>query len=327
MSDNLTIMSLSKKKLYSALSLWFLLIVLWPRSSNNLHPDEAQESSHEGLYKSQLTSANFGLLGVSFFESQNNQRKWNIEAKFGELHRKENYAYLQDVTTYFFSDKTNNKVTTKSDYGRSWTNKNLVELEGNVTVRSQKGYLFNMDKLNYDGNSKEFTTEDVVTMRGPDEDRPTMQLKGTGLLANLEREHFIIKKSVSAVKKLKNGKSMRIASKTGEFFTNENRAVFINKVHSEMPNSTVIDSDVFEMVTDGSGEKLEARGNVKFDSKERFGKAENLYLEVGGTEIILDGRAEIISKENKSRLAGRRIKLYTEDDRVEVEEAEGSTEK
>lgn len=320
-------MNLSPAKLHTALALWFLLVVIWPKSSNNLHPEEARESSHEGLYKSQITNANFGLLGVHFFESQNNQRKWNIEAKFGELHRKENYAYLQDVTTYFYSDKTNNKITTKSDYGRSWTNKSLVELEGNVTVRSQKGYLFSMDKLNYDGNVKEFTSEDVVTMRGPDELHPTMQLKGTGLLANLEREHFIIKKSVSAIKKLKNGKNMRIISKTGEFFTNENRAVFINKVHSEMPDATIIDSDVFEMLTDGSNEKLEARGNVKFDSKERYGKAENLYLEVGGTEIILDGRAEIISKENKSRLAGRRIRLYTEDDRVEVEEAEGSSEK
>ncbi len=320
-------MNQALKFLYIASFTWFILVAIWPTRTNvPADAKDRKESSHEGLYKSQLTTANFGLLGVRFYESNNNQRKWNIEAKFGELHRKENYAYLQDVTTYFFSDKTNNVVTTTSDYGRSWTNKNLVELEGNVMVRSRKGYLFSMDHLNYDGNSKEFATEDVINMKGPEESKPTMQLKGTGLLANLEREHFIIKKSVYATKRLRNGKNLKISSRSGEFFTNENRAVFIDKAHTEMPSGN-LDSDVFEMVTDGEKEKLEARGHVRLDSPERKGKADNAYLEVGGSEIVLEGKAEIISKENKNKLTGRRIKIFTDEDRVEVEEAEGGTEK
>jgi LPS export ABC transporter protein LptC len=302
---------------------WLLLLILWPKPTNVPTSEDGlrHNSTGEGLYKAATTKANFGLLGVNFYESHEGKRRWNIQSEYAELHRKENYAFLQIVQTKFFAEKTGNIVYTQSDTGRAWTDKSLVELEGNVSITSRRGYRFTMDKLLYDGKSHEFTSEDTINMAGPDAKHPVMFLRGVGLSADIDREHFIIKKNVRGRKALKEGNWLRITSKVGEFFTDENRAVFIGSVHSVLP-SAIIDSDIFEMTIAEDKDELHAKGNVILRNKDRIGKAQNAYLEVGGNEIILEGKAQIDSADN--HLKGRRIKLFTDDDRIEVEEAEGT---
>lgn len=301
---------------------WGVLLVLWPEAGNevaSLH-DESKQATGEGLYKSSLTKANFGLLGVRFYQSSEGKKRWNIKSDFAELHRKENYAFMQVVTAEFLAGKTGNVVLTTSRYGRSLLDKQSVELEGDVTVRSKKGYLFTMDKLNYDGKSHEFTSDDVVNMRGPDIQRPKMTLRGTGLLADVDSEHFFLKKNVTAQRKLSSGDSLRITSRSGEFFTEEQRSVFISKVHSVLPKIG-IDSDVLEVSLADEKESMEAHGNVVLKSRDRVGYADSAFLEVGTNRIVLEGKARVDAKDNQIR--GRRILLFTDDDRIEVEEAEG----
>ncbi len=312
----------SPRVLYSAAGLWFLLILLWPRTSNYTSSKEkiSPNLSQEDLYRSNLTNANFGLLGVRFYESVQGQPRWKIESQFAELHRKENYAFLKTVTAVFFSEATQNKILTKSNYGRSWNEKNYVELEGNVSIESGKGYLFWMNHLNYDGKKHEFTSNDTVQMKGPNLNRPIMFLKGTKLNAQIDKEHFILHQNVSSQKKLQNGQWLKVVSKTGEFFTRDSKAIFIGGVKSNMPDIT-IRSDVFELSSEEGQENVQAFGNVVLKNKDRIGYAQKAYLEVGGSEIILEGKARLEADGNV--IEGKRIKLYSDDDKIEVEEAEG----
>ena len=309
---------------YVLSGLWIALLVMWPLNSNVGPKDSDRDDPHlrseEGLYKSTLTRAPFGMLGVNFFESDNGKKRWNIRSKFAELHRKENYAHLQEVNADFFAEKTGNMVQTKSNYGRSHIDKHLVELEGDVSIKSRRGYLFEMDRLNYDGKTNEFTTEDIVHMKGPDVKRPTMFLKGEGLIGNIDTEHFLLKKSVTAQRQLKNLDWLRISSRSGEFFTEDQRAVFIGKVRSTLPKVT-IDSDIFELNITQERESIQARGNVFLRQKDKIGHAEMASMEVGSNKIVLEGNARIDSKDNQ--ILGRRIVLYSDEDRVEVEAAEG----
>jgi len=302
--------------------LWALLVTLWPKPSE-LPPAQAnvrRGGVGEGLYKAAETKANFGLLGVNFYESNNGQRRWHIESEQAELHRKENYAAFQTVMAEFFAERTGNVVLTKSDAGQAWTDKSRVELQGNVSVESQKGYLFTMNRLFYDGKTHEFSTDDKVDMVGPDVKIPIMFLSGVGMQADIDTERFILKKSVQAKKALKDGNWMRITSRAGEFFTNESRAIFQGGVHAVMPTA-IIDSNRFEMTVGKANDELHATGNVVFKSKDKVGRAHNMFLEVGGNEVILEGNARIDSKGN--HLQGRRIRLYTDEDRIEVEDAMG----
>lgn len=310
--------------IYAFTAMWFAAIVFWPRSSNNAQDKEehSQNLAQEDLYRANLTQANFGLLGVRFYESVEGQPRWKIESQFAELHRKENYAFLKGVTANFFSEATQNKILTKSDYGRSWTEKNYVELDGNVSIESGQGYLFWMNHLNYDGKKHEFSSNDTVQMKGPNVNRPIMFLKGTGLNAQINKEHFILNQNVSSQKKLENGQWLKILAKAGEFFTNESRAVFIGGVKSTMPDIKIT-SDIFEVSSEEGQENVQAFGNVILKNKDRIGYAQKAYLEIGGSEIILEGKARIESDDNV--IEGKRIKLYTDDDKIEVDEAEGRT--
>lgn len=275
----------------------------------------------EGLYKSVSTKANFGLAGVRYYESAQGRKHWHIESRFAELHRKENYAFLTEVLAEFFAKNTGNTVVTKSDYGRSWNDKNLIELEGHVKIESKKGYLFEMDKMNYNSLHHEFTSEESVQMKGPQPTRPSMILNGTGLQADIDKEQFFLKRKVTAERRMKGSGSLRVNSQSGQFFTNESRSVFMGEVHAKMP-STTIECDVFELSMDQDDETIAATGNVKLKNRGRIATAESALIELNGTEILLEGKAKIDSEDN--RIEGRRIKIYTDDDRIDVEEASGS---
>lgn len=306
---------------------WALLLMVWPSSTHQPNEDEmssSQQKTGEGLYKAVSTKANFGLSGVRYYESVEGQKHWHIESKFAELHRKENYAFLTDVMSQFFAKNTGNIVTTQSDYGRSWNDKNTIELEGNVSIQSKKGYLFEMDKMNYNSHHHEFTSEDFVRMRGPNITKPSMTLSGVGLQADINREEFLLKEKVTAERRMKGSGALKIISDSGQFFTHESRSVFMGNVNARMP-STSITCDVFELSMDQDDETVAANGNVFLKNRGRIATAESALIELNGTEIILEGKARIDSEDN--RIEGRRIKIYTDDDRIEVEEASGSAKK
>jgi len=175
--------------------------------------------------------------------------------------------------------------------------------------------------MNYNSRYHEFTSEDRVEMRGPDTENPSMFLSGIGLQADIDKEQFLLKRKVSAERKMKGTGTLKITSQVGQFFTDESRAVFIEKVKARMP-LTSIECDVFELSMDGSNETVTATGNVTLKNRGRIASAESALIELNGTEVILEGKARIESDEN--RIEGKKIKIYTDDDRIDVEEASGS---
>lgn len=72
---------------------------------------------------------------------------------------------------------------------------------------------------------------------------------------------------------------------------------------------------------DDNSETMSAQGKVVLRNKDRVGYAESALIQLGGNEITLSGKARIESKGN--RIEGRTIRLYTDDDRIDVEEASG----
>jgi LPS export ABC transporter protein LptC/lipopolysaccharide transport protein LptA len=300
---------------------WGLILFFWPASSDRTRgPQKNSPEVGEGLYKTSQTKANFGLQGVRFYETTLNKPRWNIESKFAELHRKENYAFLQDVSSNFYAEATGNVVTTKSDYGRCQLDSSEVLLEGNVVVHSKRGYLFELPRLKYVGKRHEFYSDDAVEMKGPSVDRPSMTLRGIGLKADIDREYFTVKRNVVAQKKLRNSEWIKITSQTGEFHTEDQHAFFQGSVNSIL-NSARIQSDSLELVVSDQKELINARGNVVLHTKKRKAHADTALLEAGSSQIVLEGRASVDADDNQIR--GRRILLYSDEDRVEVEQAEG----
>jgi len=315
-------MSWGKPFLIAASIAWGALIVLWPLGSNLVSSrfDARQLIYGQSLYKSSLTSAGFGMLGANFYESNEGTKRWNIRSQFAELHRKENYAFMQEVDAEFYANHTGNTVLTKSDYGRSYLDKNLVDLDGKVLIQSKRGYRFTMEHLTYHGDQHYFDSKDQVLMKGPVAEAPTMQLRGTGMWADIDHEHFLMKHRVSALRRLKTNEWLHTQSNTGEFFTDEQHAIFRGAAHTVMPD-IILDSDDLDLNIKDDTESILAQGHVVLHNKDRLGHAEQAAIVVGTNRIELEGKARVDSKGNV--ITGDKITLYTDDDRVDVEQAEG----
>lgn len=300
---------------------WMLCIIAWPRAIYNA-PDRGLNHMGlpEGLYRSSLTEANFGILGFQLFESKQGEQTSNIRSAFAELRREDSYVFMKNVESVFFASATGNEVNTISQFGRSYLGSHEVDLEGNVSIRSAKGYIFEMEKMRYDGNKHEFHSDSFVQMRGPKVKAPKMYLQGEGLLAYISTERFVLKKNVSGRRRLSTEEWLLVYSRSGEFYADLQKAIFLGNAKAVLPNLEIT-SDVFEMSVDEEHEFLYAQGNVHLVRNEKKGLAEKVFIEVGSGRIVLEGNASI--DQNGTIIEGKRIVIYTSDDRVVVEDAEG----
>jgi len=301
--------------------MWILAWVLFPISINQ-YPAPLRPETREGLYKASLTRAGFGLLGIHYYESKGDAKHWNMVSKFAELHRKENIANLEEIDADFYAQKTGNTIKVHATRGTSYIDKNVVELFGDVKIHSAKGYLFEMNSLTYSGKEHQFHTNDWVEMRGPNPDKPQMTLLGQGLIAIIDEERFSLKRNVSAQKKLTGKNLIRIFSQRADFYTDEGKANFEGKVRTFLPELT-LRSQELELYSSEKNEKIVARGNIYLENKDRIGRAQYTSIDLSENKIILEGNAQLKTKNND--LQGRRIILYTDEDQVEVEGAQGTT--
>ncbi len=307
---------------YLGSALWLLALWFVPVAVDKPQSVSTADQSAE-LYVSQATKANFGMLKARFYETLADKSRWKIQSEFAELHRREDYTYLKTVIAEFTSMKSGNVIRTRSDYGRSYLSRKVIDMNGDVRITSKQGYLFRMESLNYQGLTRQFTSPDLVKMEGPDPVKPRMKLRGVGLSGSVDDEYFLLKRQVHAERRLGTTQDwLKIDSQQGEFFTGEQRSIFSGRVKAFMPKMTV-DCDKLKLLLSGDTEDIEASGNVKILTRGRTAYANTASLVVGGNQILLEGKARVDSKDNQIR--GKKILLFTDEDRLEVEEAEGSS--
>lgn len=310
-----------KKNIHKILLVvWFLCLLFWPKTSNR-YSDSKNSFSKENLYKQVLTKANFGMLGVEFFQSKEGLPHWKVHSNFAELYRSEHYAFMKEVKANFFSRPSGNVIVTVSDYGRSRTDKSYIELEDNVEIQSSNGYLFTTSRLNYDGLEHYFFTEEFVSMKGPDSKTPKIFLQGTGMKAFIDNEHFIIKKNVFSKKRIKDSDWMYVNSVRGEFFTSQNRALYQGNVKARMPELTILGQRLEIKFNEKEGDSFFVQDKVEMYHKNRHAKSERAIIERSTNKILLEGNASVDSKGNI--ISGKKITLYMDEDKIEVEDAEG----
>src|SRR5690606_34952201 len=161
-------------------------------------------------------------------------------------------------------------------------------------------------------------------MLGPDVSSPKMHLAGVGMLGFLDQEHFKVKRKVKAKRKLSTSEWLEIDARSGEFFTESEKAIFTGAVDSSLPGLR-IRSERFEFSADNTQEFLLAQGKVTVFSRDREGKAKRAEILLNEDAVVLIGDASVVDGSNIIR--GEQITLYGGNDRIEVERAVGSMQK
>ncbi len=304
------------------LGVWSAAIIFWPATIRSPLPVEEEEvaaGSRARLFEAPLTDGNFGILGFHLYESREGQKYWNVRSQFAEFYRNADYTFLKEVEADFYSQPSGEIIRSRGDVGRSETQEKVVELEGNVLIRTEQGYDFRMDKLIYNGKRHELRSDDWVKVQGVGSD-PTLKLQGRGLVGKINSEEFTLSEDVTGRKKLNNKRWLTIEAERGQFLVREKRAIFRGNVRSQLPDLKM-ESGKLQVEMAENREVLVASGKVKLKHKDKIGIADKAIIDVGSNRIDLKGAASVSSKGD--RLQGSQILLFMDEDRVEVVGAKG----
>jgi LPS export ABC transporter protein LptC/lipopolysaccharide transport protein LptA len=304
---------------------WTVVIVAWPVPSQEGSRAPAASASAESLYRpTEDSTAMLGLRGVRLFQSSEGKPRLRMVAAGAEIFRSENYCLFQKIDAEFFAS-SGKLIRAESDDGRSKLDAQSdfeeVELRGNVVVRSSEGYRMRVDTLVYDAPKHQLRSNDPVEIVGPNAARPTLVLKGKGLVGDVDEERFRLHRDVTVDRQLSGtDRRLKVSAQSGEFFTAQHRAVFTKSARARLPNLEV-QADRIELAFGGALEAMEAQGDVRLKSGDRSGRANGATFDLSTGAVVLRGAAEVVSPDGEVK--GQRISFDLNGDRFEVDAAEG----
>ncbi|MBI1911856.1 MAG: LPS export ABC transporter periplasmic protein LptC [Deltaproteobacteria bacterium] len=119
--------------------------------------------------------------------------EWELVADSAKRTKDVDLTILSNVTLVFFS-KQGEPYTLKAAEGRFKEGTGEVTVTGNVVVNSEEGYRVATESLNYSMKTKVITTDAEVELSSKG-----MNIKGVGLLAEVDKQSFQLLKNVRAV--------------------------------------------------------------------------------------------------------------------------------
>ncbi|MBI5183672.1 MAG: LPS export ABC transporter periplasmic protein LptC [Nitrospinae bacterium] len=123
-------------------------------------------------------------------EEKKGHKEWELDAISAESIHSQDITNLKNVKMTFFS-MDGGPLYLVADKGRIY-NKD-IEIYGNVSIFSKKGYLLNTNNLKWISSKGEIKTDDFVEITGPN-----FRITGDGLISNLDMEDVEIKRGVNA---------------------------------------------------------------------------------------------------------------------------------
>ena len=131
--------------------------------------------------------------GIQFSEWDEGRLIWRMGAERTRYHHKEKRASLEEVEVTFFP-ATGGKMLLWANLVDYDVRTKGLRATDSVRGKSDQGYDFATESLVYDGNRREVTTDDKVTL---EKDRLTIQ--GTGMRGSLRDHRFRLLSGVRAV--------------------------------------------------------------------------------------------------------------------------------
>lgn len=131
--------------------------------------------------------------GLQFYEWQEDKLIWLMSAERTRYHHKEKKASLEQVEVTFFP-ATGGKMLLWANLVDYDVKTRAFRASDSVRGKSDQGYVFTTESLLYNGDKREVTSDDKVTL---EKDRLTIQ--GTGMKGSLADHTFRLLSDVRAV--------------------------------------------------------------------------------------------------------------------------------
>ncbi len=134
------------------------------------------------------------LQDLHYTQNENGQRSWTLDADKAEYIRDRNLAKLDTVKLQLFKTEKFDAVVLQADKGQLEQDTRQVDLWDNVVITATNGEQLFTDRLHYDDNIRQISSEKNVLIRSP-----RFELTGVGMVVEIDKGRLLLKKQVRLV--------------------------------------------------------------------------------------------------------------------------------
>ncbi|WP_432821092.1 LPS export ABC transporter periplasmic protein LptC [Trichloromonas sp.] len=138
-------------------------------------------------------NVDLALKKIDYTETRDGVRRWNLVADSADYNVKSGTTIVQNVFMTFFDEKGVEAGTLIAKNGETQSDNKKVSVQGDVVVKSSRGYAFYAEQLDYSDATRMISTESPVRIVSS-----RMELTGRGLRLNVDTQAYRVSSDVKA---------------------------------------------------------------------------------------------------------------------------------
>ena len=150
-----------------------------------------QQRSPEEILSMLPEDIDLALEDLHYTQNEDGQRSWTLDADKAEYQRDSSLAKLEVVKLLFYDAGQFGDLSLHANQGQLAQETSQVDVWGNVILTTGRGDQLFTERLHYDDQVRQLSTEDPIRFLSPQ-----LELTGTGLQIDIDQGRMLVKKDV-----------------------------------------------------------------------------------------------------------------------------------
>jgi LPS export ABC transporter protein LptC len=153
-----------------------------------------QQRSPKEILSMLPENIDLAVADLHYTQNENGQRRWTLDADNAEYERDSGLAKLTTVKLLFYDAGAFGELTLTSEDGQLEQETRQVDVWGDVQIESTSGEQLFTERLHYDDQLRQLSTDEPIHLLSADAD-----LTGVGLRVEIDRGQMIVKDKVRVI--------------------------------------------------------------------------------------------------------------------------------
>ena len=150
-----------------------------------------QQRSPKEILSMLPENIDLALSDLHYTQSEEGRRSWTLDADTAEYERDSGLAKLTAVRLLFYEAGQFGDISLQAEQGQLAQETRQVDVWGNVRVKTESGEQLFTERLHYDDQIRQLSSEDPIRILSSD-----VELTGIGLQIDIDQGHMLVKDKV-----------------------------------------------------------------------------------------------------------------------------------
>lgn len=150
-----------------------------------------QQRSPEEILNLLPDDIDLALEDLHYTQNEDGRRSWTLDADKAEYQRDSSLAKLEAVKLRFYAAGQFGDINLRADEGQLAQDTRQVDIWGNVILTSGRGDQLFTERLHYDDQARQLSTEEPIRYISPQ-----LELTGTGLQIDIDQGRMVVNTKV-----------------------------------------------------------------------------------------------------------------------------------